>query len=335
MLIEIKMLAKRSRQALNWKIAVFIWILLLSDITPFAWGAEKSAEVNSEVLAHRWSTIRLSNVDRGATLEINLRLDGPVIVVLVDKNQMKNYPKVTRPLFRTETRSRANFSVVIPKSGDYYLIVDNRNGATQRKYSLSIKAQLDTAKIPSGDPMKSTDNDPLNLLNRVIQTAFVVDPLEFKLTSCDRSEVYTQGETIFLCRQYLKKLKGQFEDKHEINEIVLFVLMREAGQVLLNRWKYPLSNNRNIRDELATTLLLMFGRRKAVEIQANYSTQLEPENKGRSETLKEWLNDPFVIKKWQPFLVQKMQTRYLHLLKKEEPSWTSLRLIDRELTRRK
>lgn len=334
MLFIIKNLSAKSKYAFRcWGIAL-IGSLLSFTYVSMAWAAEKSAEVNSEVLAHRWSAVRLSNVNQGATLEIKLKLDGQATVVLVNESQLKNYPRVSRPLFRTETRNRARFSIVAPKSGNYYLIVDNRKGAAKRKYSLSINARLGLSESQSHDPMKRTNNDPLELLNRVIQTAFVVDSLKFKLTACEQANTYSQGETVYLCREYLKKLKHQFTDKREINEIVLFALMREAGHILLRRWKHPLINHPNVKDEFATVLLLMFGRRTSVEVQANYSTLLEPGKKERSKIIKKWLGDPFFIKKWQPFLIPKMQTSYLRLLKREGASWTSRKLIDRELIRR-
>jgi len=312
---------------------VLTWVFCLIYM-PSAWGAEKYAEVNSEVKPHRWSAIRLSNVNRGATLEVKLTLDGQATVVLVSESQLKNYPRVARPLFRTETRNRAVFSFVAPRDDNYYLIVDNRKGAAKRKYSLTIKARLDLPGEPSQDRQRLTSKDPLELLNRVIQTAFVVDPIKFKMTTCDSADTITRGATIYLCQEYLKRLKGQFSDNRKVNEIVLFALMREAGHVLLIRWQYPLINNRYVKDEFAATLLLMFGRREAVEVQAKYSALLEPERKQRSDTLRQWLDDPFFVKKWQPLLVPKMQTSYLQLLKEEGPTWASRKLIDRELTRR-
>ena len=335
MLFIIKNLSTKSKYAFRcWGIAL-IGSLLFFTYVSMAWGAEKSAEVNSEVLAHRWSAIRLSNVNQGATLEIKLKLDGQATVVLVNESQLKNYPRVPRPLFRTETRNRAHFSIVAPKNGNYYLIVDNRKGAAKRKYSLSINAKLGPSEKQSHDPMKRADSDPLKLLNRVIQTAFAVDPIKFKLANCESTNTITRGDTIYLCREYLKSLKGRFKDKREINEIVLFEWMKEAGYVLLRRWKYPLINSPNVKDEFATVLLLMFGRRESVEIQEKYSKWLEPGREGRSGTLRKWLDDPFIVKKWQPFLIKKMQTSYLRLLKKKEHSWTSRKLIGRELIRRK
>jgi hypothetical protein len=227
-------------------------------------AAEKSAEVNSEVQPRRWSAIQLSNVNRGATLTVKLNLDGQATIVLVNKSQLKKYPRVTRPLFRTETRNRANFSIVAPKSDDYYLIVDNRKGSTKRKFSLSITAKLDLSKKRSYDKERLTGNDPLKLLNQVIQTAFAVEPIKFKLADCKSANTITRKDTIYLCREYLKNLKEQLEDKRKVNQIVLYELMKEAGYILLKRWEYPLINNHNAKDEFATALLLMFGQREAM-----------------------------------------------------------------------
>ena len=334
MLFEIKKLSSKSKRSLvGWGIVLTSSLFLFIAI-PFAWGAEKSAEVNSEVLPHRWAAIQLSNVDQGATLKVKLYLDGQATVVLVDEAQLKSYPSVARPLFRTETRNRANFSIVAPRSGNYYLIVDNRKGASKRKYSLSITAKLNLRGNPLQDRESLTSKDPLKLLSRVIQTAFVVDPLTFKLASCHQDKTFIRGETIYLCQEYLKRLKGRFKDNRKINEVVLFALMREAGQVLLDRWNYPLNTNGRVKDEFATVLMVMFGRRQTMEFQVAYLKLLGPEEVRRSRVISKWLDDPFFVKKWQPFLIPKMQTTYLRILKREKHSWTSRKLIDRELIRR-
>jgi hypothetical protein len=194
--------------------------------------------------------------------------------------------------------------------------------------------RLELPAKPSKDQKRLAGGNPLKLLSRVIQTAFVVDPLTLKLTACEQSDTYTSGETIYLCREFLIRLKKRYEDKRKINEVVLFTLMREAGQVLLDRWDYPLGTNGMVKDEFATVLLVMFGRRQTVEFQATYLNRLGPEEVKRAKIISKWLDDPFFVKKWQPFLTPKMQTRYLRLLKKQGPSWTSRKLLDRELIRR-
>jgi hypothetical protein len=301
MLFKIKKLSRKSEPAFFWWRIVLILSFSLYITTPFAWAAEKSAEVHSEVLPHRWSAIRLSNVNQGVTLAIKLHLDGQAMVVLVNESQLKNYPKITRPLFRTVTRRHAIFSIVAPKSDNYYLIVDNRKGASKRKYSLTITAKLDLTKNSLKGQESLTGGDSLKLLNRVIQTAFAVDPVKFKVANCEPTNTLTSGETIYLCQEYLKRLKGRFKDKQEINETVLFELMKEAGYILLRRWKYPLIDSPNVKDEFATVLLLIFDRRESVEIHEKYSTWLEPGREGRPGALRKWLDDPFFFKSGNHF----------------------------------
>lgn len=319
-----------------WKL-VLVSLVFLYTVRPApVVSAEKSAQVNSEVQPHRWSAIRLSRVDPGTTLEVKLHLDGQATVLLVDSSQFKRYPRVTRPLFRMETRSRARFSVVAPKRDDYYVIIDNRKGSALRKYSLSVNASLHLPKNPSPRTTSPKSNDPLELLSHVIQTAFVVQPIKIQLSPCGSAKTLTitRGETVYLCRESFKRLKVQLKDKRVLNDIVLFALMREAGQVLLKRWEYTLIKAPNVKNEFATVLLLMFGRRQAVETQAKYATQLKLNRKELSKHLRQWLGDPVLVKKWQPFLVPKMRTTYMKILKSEGRPWASRKLIDRELHRR-
>ncbi len=334
MLFVIKKLSSLKHRTSFWLGIFLIWVLLFHLQAAIAGAVEKSVEVNSKVPPHRWSAIQLSNVNQGATLEVKLYLDGQATVILVSESQLKNYPNVARPLFRTVTRSRAMFSIVAPRSGNYFLIVDNRKGATKRKYSLSITARLDLSGNRSLGAGRLTGHNSLKLLSQAIQKAFEGDPLKFKLTTCESSNTITRGVTIYLCQEYLKRINERFKEKQDINAIVLYELMKEAGYALLRRWHYPLINSPKVKDEFATTLLLMFGREDAVEAQVKYSTVLEPEKEERSETIKKWLDDPRLVKKWQPYLIPKMQTSYLRFLKKERPSWASRKLINRELIRR-
>ena len=157
------------------------------------------------------SAIRLANVNQGATLAIKVHLDGQAMVVLVNESQLKNYPKITRPLFRTVTRRHAIFPIVAPKSDNYHLIVENRNGASKQKYYLTITANLDLTKNSLKGQESLTGDDSLKLLNRGIQTAFAVDPVKFKVANCESTNTLTSGETIYLCQEYLKSLKERFK----------------------------------------------------------------------------------------------------------------------------
>ena len=89
------------------------------------------------------------------------------------------------------------------------------------------------------------------------------------------------------------------------------------------------------REDAAPICAPWAGRREAVETQAKYSTLLKLNGEELSKNLRKWLGDPFLVKKWQPFLIPKMKTGYMKILKKEGRSWISRKLIDRELNRRK
>jgi len=116
-----------------------------------AWAAkEGSATLNQQVGAGRWSGVRLRRLPRGTRLALALQTDGPVTVLLVSEREYLRFSRrgqTTHPLFEGHTDGRLSFSVRIPESGDYYLVIDNRQSTRGRDFRLKIRA---TAPGPSG-----------------------------------------------------------------------------------------------------------------------------------------------------------------------------------------
>ncbi|CAI2719130.1 hypothetical protein [Nitrospina watsonii] len=121
-------------------LTVLVWFVAG---TP-AWGDQKSIEMNAEIPAHEWNSTRLLNVNQGSTLEFEFASDGDIKVLLLDKDGFNNFPDVSQPLFRSDSSDRIKFSVVVPKQGDYFLVVDNTEGDLKAHYIARIKASTNT-----------------------------------------------------------------------------------------------------------------------------------------------------------------------------------------------
>lgn len=61
-------------------------------------------------------------------------------VIVVDGSQLRAFPK-TCALFEAAMEKRLDFSIAIPRSGDYYEVFDNRNSPEPLQVKLIIKPE--------------------------------------------------------------------------------------------------------------------------------------------------------------------------------------------------
>ena len=106
-------------------------------------GAEAQAakaQVNSKVPAGKWKAVRLKNLPEGASLSVKVATNGSLVVILVHESELKRYPSPISPAFQGTLDRTLSFSVVIPDSGDYYIIFDNRRADDERRVRILIEA---------------------------------------------------------------------------------------------------------------------------------------------------------------------------------------------------
>ena len=123
------------------QIKTWIACLLLVTLTGLGSVAEAAkAQVNSKVPAGKWKAVRLKNLPEGAALSVKVVANGSLVVMLVHEAELKRYPSAISPAFQGTLERALSFSVVIPESGDYYVIFDNRRGADERRVQILIQA---------------------------------------------------------------------------------------------------------------------------------------------------------------------------------------------------
>lgn len=323
-------------------------------------AAEKSVQFSTKVEAGKWTGVRFSNLNRDATLHVVLEIDGRVAVMLLSGDEYREYARAQiarTALFQAQVTDKTDFTIIAPRTGDYYLVVDNREGEAQRSFTLDAKASLDTASAP---PREESGNDKapqadakvaeaFSRLTASLRKAFVFDELRINLVRCNRPNAYGSREQVYLCLEFIKQVSDALPDKSKLKDLVLFTLMHEISHVLFTQWKYPFNDNEEIVDEFATVLLLLFNQRATVEIQADFFATLPPEPEVRQQltrdvhhplsvqrarNLRRWLSEPGLVGKWLPFLIPHMQTSFLTALKEKNPSWLAKDLVDRELAGR-
>lgn len=103
--------------------------------------AHAQATFNTEVEPGRWKALRVRNLPQGSILSVNVRLEGEIVVAVVSGPDYARFKTVTRPLFRGHVRRKLSFSVTVPATGHYYVVLDNREGTERRSVQLSVNAR--------------------------------------------------------------------------------------------------------------------------------------------------------------------------------------------------
>lgn len=121
-----------------------------------------AAQVTFEVPQGKTKSMRLRNVASGMVMSIALRTSGRLLVALVGAHELKASPKNPRTLFRGAVERAMSFQVSIPKTGDYYLVLNNKRGSEPLEVRVTIRAER--AKKPATPPAdgdKARDGDLL------------------------------------------------------------------------------------------------------------------------------------------------------------------------------
>lgn len=104
--------------------------------------------MNTEVAAAKWKAVRLKNLPKRAAVGLSVATSGTVDLIFVHQDELKRFPAAVSPLFQGTVEKKLDFSVVIPASGDYFVIFDNRRGKETQKVRILIRAE----RPRSGDP---------------------------------------------------------------------------------------------------------------------------------------------------------------------------------------
>jgi hypothetical protein len=144
----------RSRQRVHRRARVLLGLALALGASQSAHPAT-SAEASLEVVvpAGSWKGVRLQGISANATLTAGVESDGTIAVALLDAEQFAAFPAGTKAVFRGRTDGKLRFEVRAPVRGDYYLIVDNRDGSEARTVQVAIRGEI--AKLAPQGPLRS------------------------------------------------------------------------------------------------------------------------------------------------------------------------------------
>jgi hypothetical protein len=111
-----------------------------------------SLTASIEIAQAKWKTVHLKNLPKDASVMIQVESSGSIRVAFVHGDEVKRFPAPATPEFQGKVERKLSFGVSIPRAGDYYLILDNRQGEEARKIRLLIRAEK--PKPPDNAPAR-------------------------------------------------------------------------------------------------------------------------------------------------------------------------------------
>lgn len=333
---------------------VAAWPLLLAALLAagpvLADGArEQSASVRGEVAGGDTYTARLGNLPAGATLAIGLDSDAPVAVLLLGERDYRSFPLSGRHLFAGPAAARHRFSLQAPERGDYYLVIDNREGGSTRAFSLQVTASIDAAAASDRSGSLHRVEVQLDEFERSLRRLFVFEALEFRLQRCGTANSFVDADQVIICIELAQRLLQSTSNREQARNILLFAMLHEFGHVVLRQWGYPFHDNEELADEFATVLLLMLGQGERGQGLVGFFAGRSPDEElaikrgrddrhplsvQRARNIARWLDDPGLVRRWQGLLVPHLQTEVLQMLAARPEDWTEPALVRSELAQR-
>jgi len=97
--------------------------------------------INASIPPAKWKTIRLRNLPKDASVSVAVETSGVIGVIFVHQEELKRFPAAAKPTFQGTVDRKLSFRVIVPKAGNYYVILDNRAGTEKRRVRLQIQAR--------------------------------------------------------------------------------------------------------------------------------------------------------------------------------------------------
>ena len=306
-------------------------------------AAEGLARLNVDIPPGKWKAIRLRNLPKDAVLAVQVVSNGEVTVALVDSKNYQGFSATPRPLFLGRVEKQLSFSVSIPASDDYFVVLDNRLGQNPRAVTVTVRA----ARASAGQ--KKSAEEILTKFERQLHQIFVFDPFPIGTKKCGAPKAFVGTLGIVLCEEYVHHLYDTLKDPERTKNALSFSIFHEVARMLLSQWNYPSFADERIADEFATVLMIMVNQKnRAIAIaeylvknpsssetlQKLFGDQRHPLSVQRAKNILRWAREPQLARQWQKVLVPHMQTSLLKRLRQQPTSWTDSSLVERELSMR-
>lgn len=327
-------------------------VLLWSCSNSFA--AKRNIQFLVDAEAGQWKAARLKNLPKETTLQIIATGEKNFTALVVDEKSYSLLPRVDKPLFHKIIDKELTFSLTIPRTDNYYLVLDNRLGINKVSVHFEINASYDGPAYKKAEAQQKPDiaafENRLNNIPKELEKLFIFSPFPIDTKSCGNANIMTSSEGITLCLEFLQKLATNLTSNEKVKEVLLFALFHEVGHVLLQQWDYPFYDNEEIADEFAAILLIMMNKQESLSSTAEYFLSNPTASELTTKTLKndrhplsiqrarnilQYIKDKDKIRRWIKFFVPHIQTPVLEKLITSPQNNVDKKSIKQELKRRK
>jgi hypothetical protein len=134
--------------------------LLLSPPAPAQTPGRAQANLATEVPAGQRRQLRIRNVPQDARLAIAARASARIALSLVTEADANRLPEPGEPLFSAPLERTLSFSVSIPASGTYVLVLDNTKGETPSQVRILVRASRGDGAPATPPQPRPPDADP-------------------------------------------------------------------------------------------------------------------------------------------------------------------------------
>jgi hypothetical protein len=306
-------------------------------------AAEKEAFFTVTVPPEQFKAARLRNLPEGADVGVAVESSRLVTIAVIDSADYSRLPHPQKPLMVGKVDRKLTFSVSIPASGDYFVVLVNPD--TRNPADVKVKVQ---AARGAKDRVDRADQI-LRLFERQMHKLFVFDSFDIGVKNCGRSLAFYGVDGFTLCREYVSVLGKTIPDRKMAKSMLRFSIFHELGLELMGQWGIAGPSMRRSADELAVVMMIMLKQEESLrelgtyvkdhpEVAASLETALiddwHPLSVKRAEKLLGWLENAELARSWQKKLVPHMQTELLRWLKKKPTDWSDTTLVNAELARR-
>ena len=237
--------------------------------------------------------------------------------------------------------SSSSFRFEVPEANIYYLVLDNRQAALAAR-----TVRTHAYKVAEGETEESKETAKYysKLYNELLKKLFVFDDFDIYIQMCGTANAFSSPD-IYICRELNDLLFEQ-----NVPEAMLFVFLHEAAHSLLNVWDYPLYDNEDAADELATALLLLADLDTAALGAAKWWANNGSDDEAiakmwlddrhsispqRARNIINWVNDEEELtRRWLHLLIPKMTDEAVQAIADENLLGSDTRVAQQELVKR-
>jgi hypothetical protein len=311
---------------------------------PGAQAAPKVAFFTVNVPPKQFKAVKIKRLPKDAYIGVEVESTREVTIAFVNTADYLNLPNPKKPLMVGKVDKRLNFSVTIPTSGDYFVVLVNNSEMSAADVKLKVQASRSAP-----DQGEGADRI-LQKFERQMHKLFVFETFSTGVKSCGRKLAFYGTQGFYLCEEYVRLIYAKVQDRQMAVNVLGFSIFHELGLELMEQWDMGGRSMRHSADEFATVLMVMLQQESnlrqlgvyfvenpsvATAFQNELIDRWHPLSVERAQKVLEWLDNPGLVRSWQEKLVPHMQTDLLLRLQQKPTDWTNTALVQKELARRR